>query len=376
MERKIQQPSVESPRRVLLYYAFDWDDNILFMPTKIHMQKKEGETWTDESISTHKFAAVRGDSQNWRIKDGDPSKAFCEFRDTGPRGDSAFYEDVRYSCQNKDFGPSWNDFIECLINGSLFSIITARGHEDQTLRKGVEWIIDEFLSEEEKYSMYNHLLKFNYLFFSDVENLPRIPKELYNNGKFSTNTLVSSYLDECSFVGVSAPSREGSAQQPEEAKKIALLEFKERVNKWAGSLGVKAVVGFSDDDIKNVRTISQLFDQVDNEKFPSIEKLVLKSTGNPQNLVKTVWDFKQNESNFPTFDGLQASVIPFTKWNNMTQRLYPKGPHGRLDDNLNDLTNKLGQIRDLSKGVKPKKRRVFSKKKRPKKRTPRKLSTL
>ena len=26
-------------------YSFDWDDNILFMPTKIHLDKKVGEGW-------------------------------------------------------------------------------------------------------------------------------------------------------------------------------------------------------------------------------------------------------------------------------------------------------------------------------------------
>ena len=39
--------------------------------------------------------------------------------------------------------------------------------------------------------------------------------------------------------------------------------------------------------------------------------------------------------------------MPFTKWNNMTQRLYPKGPEGRLDDGVNDMSNKVGQVRDL-----------------------------
>ena len=336
-----------SQDRVLLYYAFDWDDNILNMPTKIHMERRVGDRWIPESISTHKFAEIRNDRDNWRILDNDPSKAFSEFRDNGPRGIEAFYEDVRYSCRSRDFGPSWDDFLECLTSACIFSIITARGHEAPAIRLGIEWIIDEYLSEEDKYLMYNNLLKF-YHFFGSGEEMPRIPRELYTSEKFSKNTLVKNYLDECPLVGVAAPSREGSSLEPEQAKKIALLEFKDSVNRWAKGLGVKAVVGFSDDDLRNVRSIEELFDQIDHEKFTNIQKLVLKSTKNPQKIEVTTWNFdKKNEANSPNFDGTQANVVPFTKWNNMTQRLYPKGPESRLDDGVNDMSNKVGQVRDL-----------------------------
>ena len=362
-----------SSDRVLLYYAFDWDDNILNMPTKIHMERRVGDNWIPESVSTHKFAQIRNDRENWRILDNDPSKAFSEFRDNGPRGIGAFYEDVRYSCQSKDFGPSWEDFLECLRSACIFAIITARGHESEAIRLGIEWIIDEYLSDDDRYIMYNNLLKFNY-FFGDADQMPRIPKELYGRGRFSENILVKNYLDECPLIGVAAPSREGSSLEPEQAKKIALLEFKDKVNRWAKGLGVKAVVGFSDDDIRNVRSIEELFDGIDHERLTNIQKLVLKSTKNPQKIEVTTWDFKKkNESNSPNFDGTQANVLPFTKWNNMTQRLYPKGPENRLDDPVNDMTNKLGAARALD-GPKPSQKRVvgirkskFSKKNRKKK---------
>ena len=43
MIKKFNQFISESgPSEYLLYYAFDWDDNILFMPTVIHMERKEG----------------------------------------------------------------------------------------------------------------------------------------------------------------------------------------------------------------------------------------------------------------------------------------------------------------------------------------------
>jgi hypothetical protein len=93
------------------------------------------------------------------------------------------------SISNGKFGPAWRDFLECLSKGSLFAIITARGHEAPAMRKGVEWIIDNELSEEQLYSMYNNLLKFAYL-FKDESEYPRILK-----GQPSKDRLVNLYLD-------------------------------------------------------------------------------------------------------------------------------------------------------------------------------------
>ena len=82
----------------LLYYAFDWDDNILNMTTVIHMEHLINGEWIPEDVSTSKFAEVRNDKDNWRILNGDPEQAFSEFRDNGPRGNVAFLEDVKNSC--------------------------------------------------------------------------------------------------------------------------------------------------------------------------------------------------------------------------------------------------------------------------------------
>ena len=91
--------------RHLLYYAFDWDDNILNMTTVIHMEHLIDGEWLPEDVSTSKFAEVRSDKDNWRILGNDPEQAFSEFRDNGPRGQVAFLEDVKDSISNKKFGP-------------------------------------------------------------------------------------------------------------------------------------------------------------------------------------------------------------------------------------------------------------------------------
>jgi hypothetical protein len=34
-------------------------------------------------------------------------------------------------------GPAWDDFVEAINNGSIFSIVTARGHNPNVLKRGV-----------------------------------------------------------------------------------------------------------------------------------------------------------------------------------------------------------------------------------------------
>lgn len=279
---------------ILSYYSFDWDDNILFMPTKIIMDKLIGGQWVETPVSTSEFAQIRGDKTNWRLSDGDPNKAFSEFRDNGARGEGAFLLDVQEAIMSGRFGPAFEDFLECLRNGSIFSIITARGHESPILRGGVEWILDNYLKPDDLEEMYQNLKKFNYLFKSGDEY------DTFLRGTPSKNELVKKYLDNCYFVGVSAPSREGSADNPEEAKKLALLEFKKGVDKLASSIGFKSMIGFSDDDKGNVKHIEDLFKNINREEFPSIIKWVVKDTSNPMSVSKKVVEHRT--------PGLQSST--------------------------------------------------------------------
>lgn len=344
MIKKYRQFISESSdsERHLLYYAFDWDDNILNMPTVIHMDKLVDGEWIPTDVSTSEFAEVRTDKDNWRLVNNNPDEAFSEFRDNGPRGDVAFLEDLKHAIELDKYGPAWDDFIECLTNGSLFAIITARGHEAPAMRMGVEWIIDNLLSEEQLYEMYNHLMKFAYLFKQD-DNYDRVLK-----GEPSKNKLVSLYLDNCHFVGVSAPSRGGSPSNPEKAKEEALLDFKAKVNDFASRIGFKAKIGFSDDDIKNVKHIEDLIDNLNHEKFPNIIQYVVKGTKDPSNITKKVRSVTETSHQAP---GLESSVLPFTTFNNMTNKLYPKGEEGRQDDYANQRRRQSEYLAKTSKEI-------------------------
>lgn len=335
----------------LLYYAFDWDDNILYMPTVIHLEKREGDSWVPTDVSTAEFANVRNDKENYRITDG--AYAFIEFRDDGKRGDNAFLEDGKKAISQGKLGPAWEDFIECLTSGSLFAIITARGHEAPAMRKGVEWIIDNVLTDDEKNELYSNLLKFAYIFKEEGEH------ERILRGQPSNNNLVKVYLDNCDFVGVSSPSRGGSPENPEKSKEEALLQFNSKVNNFAKSVGMKAKIGFSDDDLKNVIHIENLIDNLHNEQFPHIVEFVVKGTKNPLDITKKVRKMNVSESQAP---GLESSVLPYTQFNNMTNKLYPSGPIDRQDDYKNQNRRQTEYLTKTSKDIFGKDNKAIDKK--------------
>lgn len=344
---------------VLLYYGFDWDDNILYMPTVIHMEKKEGDSWVPVDVSTKEFAEVRSDKENWRIINNNPEEAFCEFRDQTnfglKRGDSAFLEDMRSAISQRKFGPSWEDFIECLTNGTLFAIITARGHESKPMRTGVEWIIDNILTKEELFNLYNNCLRFAYMFGQD-EDFPRIL-----SGKPSENELIKHYLDHCEFIGVSAPSRGGSPSNPEKAKEEVFLEFCDKVNTFVDRLnqiydfhGIKwvAKMGFSDDDVKNKEHVENIVDNLHRERFPNIIQFTVKGTKDPLNITKKVVSRDQSftETSHQT-PGLENSVLKFTQFGNMTAQLNPVNQDQRQDDYANQLKRQTKYLNQTSKEV-------------------------
>ena len=123
------------------YYAFDWDDNIVHMPTEIVLKDDSGD---EVGMSTSDFAEYRT-----KIGKGDfdykghtivglADNAFRNFR---TEGDRQFLVDA----MKAKTGPAWNDFKEAINNGSIFSIITARGHNPETIKQAVyNYILNDF----------------------------------------------------------------------------------------------------------------------------------------------------------------------------------------------------------------------------------------
>jgi hypothetical protein len=316
----------------LHYWAFDWDDNILHMPTTILMDKIEGDNWSPVEVSTSEFAVVRNDKENYRLRNDNPTEAFSQFRDTGPRGKSAFIEDVKKALSTQELGPSWEKFVTCLTDGAIFAIITARGHEPETIKFAVEYIIDNILSDDEKYLMYNNCLKHAYFFDKDIE-FERMAK-----GTLSKTNLIKTYLEHCDFYGVSSDSfkqefGEASAQNPEQAKEMALHKFIDKCNEYGERIGAKSVsVGFSDDDPKNVEHVRVMFKEKSalSHDFGHELKLSLHKTTDRTLKGGEITKFRKGEeiqvseaTDSVQAPGMASSVMSFTQYNNMASRLFP-----------------------------------------------------
>jgi D-Tyr-tRNAtyr deacylase len=272
----------------LRYYAFDWDDNILHMPTFIYMDRLVEDTWQSVSVTPSDFAIVRNDS-NYRIRENNAIIAFQDFRDFGTRGSDVFVEDVKKAISKNNFGPSWNKFIRCLVEGSLFAIVTARGHEYDTLRNGVKWVIDNCLTQEQKDEMYDNCVKFTLLFNGSNSHLRC-------KGLFSENTLIKEYLNSCKFYGVGVPMSESFKKEfnfpetlkIEDAKKLVLERFMEICHQNGKLVDAKVCIGFSDDDKKNVEHVKNFFHF--KSKIYSNMKLNVYDTSNKENTNRTKFE--------------------------------------------------------------------------------------
>ena len=235
----------------LKYYAFDLDDNILCLPTKIHLEHKVNENWIPIQVSTEFFSKIRTELDNgeWRVESNNFDIAYSEFTDCGLRKENALIEDTIFAIQNKNFGPIWNTFIKCLIDGSFFMIITARGHEPETIKNTIKWIVDNYLSDYEKIKM--------------IRNIKNFIK-LFNKGNvyLSNEQLIDYYLIHCDFLGITSNyfrnnfyNGKITVNKPENAKSLAIDYFVNRIKNYGELVNRKVCMGFSDDDTKTIEYI-------------------------------------------------------------------------------------------------------------------------
>ena len=266
------------------YYIFDWDNNILHMPTRIHLQRRrEDGSWEECSVSTSLYAVVRHDTEHYRPPDGDWEKAFRDFRDFAHRPESAFLVDTREALAPvvaglKEPAPSFERFRQALIEGRLFAIVTARGHRDVTLRRGVEYFIERVLTPEQRERMLRNLRLYKEAFGEPHEGL-------------SDAEVLDGYLSLNRYHAVTSPefkqrmSRDfPGAQSPEEAKQFAIRDFVEHVAgilRGRGGFDRPISVGFSDDDPGNVRAVERFITAELGRAFPGV-KFVVYDTSDPE----------------------------------------------------------------------------------------------
>lgn len=227
------------------YYAFDWDDNIMYMPTKIVLKDSNG---NEVGMGTEDFAEYRTKIgvEPFEYK-GKKIVGFAEdsFRNFGVKGDKKFLLD---SVLAKP-GPAWDDFVEAINGGSIFSIITARGHNPKTLALAVRKLIDGNVKGLSKKELVWNLRKYN--------------KIARQNPDVSDDRLIDFYVFKLNKY-YPVTFGQGSAAKPEDLKVTAAKEFQDYVKDMSKKLGGSPhfkddisnrfipKIGFSDDDLRNL----------------------------------------------------------------------------------------------------------------------------
>ena len=258
MKRRIQEGFKDEKTPDLKYYAFDWDDNIVHMPTKIVVKDDNGE---EVGMSTEDFAEHRHHigKEDFEYK-GHTIVGYAEnpFRNFRTEGDKEFLIDA----MKAKTGPAFNDFREAINNGSIFSIITARGHNPNTLKEAVYNYIVSGFNGIDKDQLVKNLKKY---------------RSFVGEEEMSDDELIKTYLALNKYHPVSFGD-EGGATNPEEAKVRAMKDFVDYIKGMAAVLNKRAwlkndvgnkfvpakpQIGFSDDDPKNVEVMKKAFDKDD-----------------------------------------------------------------------------------------------------------------
>ena len=266
------------------YYIFDWDDNILHMPTRIRMERLgEDGVWAPVELSTATFAMVRSDTAHYRPPaDGGWRAAFENFEDRP--GANTFIEDTIAALERVEHGerpgPSYTALKKTLREGRLFAIVTARGHSPETIEKAVRVFIRYALTEAERQEM--------------MANLRGYRRWLDGVEKFGTDAEeLDYYLGMCRYSAVTYSGfRERmeadpiyqeklavatTAAKPELAKEFAIRDFVEHVFhmlRRSGGLSRPVSIGFSDDDKGNVKSVSDYIRHELSRRFDGIKFVV------------------------------------------------------------------------------------------------------
>ena len=248
------------------YYAFDWDDNICFMPTQIIVLTENEE---EVGMSTEDFAEHRHQIgvEPFPYK-GTTIVGYANdpYRNFTVKGDKRFIIDSMVASP----GPSWNDFVECINGGSIFAIITARGHTPDVLKESIyNFIISNHNGLNSK-TLVDNLKKYR--------NLANNPISESFDLNVDDKEIIEDYLNMCRFHPVTYGS--GSAANPEQGKIDALRGFISYCQELATEIGKKAffkndienneiipIIGFSDDDPRNTEKIKDFLSS-EYEKSP------------------------------------------------------------------------------------------------------------
>ncbi len=165
-ETRLKEPDRNYHRGGRSFYFFDFDDNIAFLTTSLVLFHKQ--TGEELSLSSsdwalhHSTIGKSGPFVEFEIRYDDTTGSFRNFRDldltdveklSGKK--QLFIADVQQALKLPDLqwkGPSWDCFYHATFNQRPISIITARGHSNDTIQEGVrEFVKAGYLPAEPQY---------------------------------------------------------------------------------------------------------------------------------------------------------------------------------------------------------------------------------
>lgn len=137
------------------FYFFDFDDNVAFLTTPIVLFHKYSEQ--EVFLSSGEFAqeskniGKSGPYKDYFMNFNDESGSFRHFRDANfnvldrlAGKKQNFIEDIQEILNRPDSewkAPSWSCFYHATYNKRPVSLITARGHQAQTIKEGIRLIV-------------------------------------------------------------------------------------------------------------------------------------------------------------------------------------------------------------------------------------------
>lgn len=289
MKKPVPYVNDEVSSRDFKFYIFDWDDNILHMPTKIRMEHLDSATgvWSPVELSTSTFALVRADTAHYRPpSEGGWKEAFRNFADPERDGEpNRFLEDTaaalgRVASGEERPSPSYNTFRKTLVDGRIFAIVTARGHAPATIEAAVRYFIENALTPLERETMMSNLRGYRRwldkaeTFGTDEEELDyylgmcRYSAVTYDGFKarMASDPIYSEKLASAT-----------TASRPELAKEFAIRDFVEHVFHMLrrnGGFDRPVAIGFSDDDKGNVKCVSNYIRSELSKRFDGIKFVV------------------------------------------------------------------------------------------------------
>ncbi len=136
------------------FYFFDFDDNVAFLSTPIFVFHKETgkrvALTSGEYAQYHTTVGKSGPYKDFYLDYSDKG-SFQSFRDKHPKlvkkvfgKKEQFENDLLEALQRPEYewkGPSWECFHHAVLNQRPLSLITARGHNPETLKAGIRRLV-------------------------------------------------------------------------------------------------------------------------------------------------------------------------------------------------------------------------------------------